>query len=126
MVVNDDIWNMSIPEGIKHHFLFETPTNRKEWAKYIYDTIQAIECSTCSCDKHNLKILDDAYDYCLTYDLDKMRNRIVELHTNFFTSKPMAINMNDLRSFFHDEWFNPTNDNRLTFDRYQIIGSEKE
>jgi hypothetical protein len=118
-LTNEDIWNMSIPKNIIHCFLRVQPTNRKEWAKAIYNVISAIEQSTCMWDNHSLKILDDAYNYCEAYNLYDMKNKIVEYHTKYFTDEDISIDMNDIRNFFHDEWFNPTDDESLTLaDRY--------
>ena len=118
---NEEIWNQPVPKSYEKHFIFEYPKNRKDWAQKIHQTIEVIEESTCSWDEGNIKILYDAFDYCEAYNLKKLKKKVIELRTKFFAKKSVVIDMNNLRYFFHDEWFNPTSDTRLTVeDRYEM------
>ena len=115
MVTNEEIWNQSLPPNFKQKCSFmDTPFNRKTWAQEIWGFIEVIEESSHGWDERNITILDDAYDYCDAYGIKEVRDKIKELHTRFFEGQEsLTVDMNYLRSFFHDEWIKPLDNSWL-------------
>ena len=118
--------NQPIPEGTKFRMIFETPTNRGEWANGIYSTISAIEASTCNWDAHSITVLDDAYDYCEAYGYPEIKQKVKDTRSKFLENKSIVVEMNNLRSFFHDQSINPSIDSVSCLEKYQLIDKKKE
>jgi len=125
---NEDIWEMLVPEDVKMHFIRGIPHTRKEWAREIYDVIWMIENSSIEWDERSIKILDDAYDYCDYYGLSEKRDQIKKLRIEFFVADKKLdlhiISMDRIRGFFHDEWWNPTDDQSPEYDITKRYGGD--
>lgn len=135
MITKEELWAMPIPtEKMKKRTYSEFPTNRKEWATYLYSYIFVMEESTCNWSVYSLPYFDEMILYFKTYDMPAMawwvknlKYDILSGEEKFVTDGPVALRTNTLRSMFHDEQMDPirqlhTHDTREDIKlRYKLL-----